>query len=61
MQMCQVVQDGLLKNVANSSFHLVTYNNWTIKVCILSRYISVVTNLTKVVLFAVGLSSKRKR
>ena len=46
-----------IKNVANSSFHLVTYNNCTLKVCILSRYTSVATNLTKVVLLEVALSS----
>ena len=45
------------KNVANSSFHLVTYNDCTLKVCILSRYTSVATNLTKVVLLVVSLSS----
>ena len=44
-------------NVANSSFHLVTYNDSTLKVCILSRYTLVATNLTKAVLFEVGLSS----
>ena len=45
------------KNAANSSFHLVTYNDCTFKVCILFRYTLVATNLTKAVLFEVGLSS----
>ena len=53
----QVVQGALIKqNVAKSSFHLVTYNNGTMKVCFLFGYASIATNLTKVVLFEVGLS-----
>ena len=53
----QVLQEPFIKgNVGNSSFHLVTHNNCTIKVYILSRYTSVATNSTKVVLFEVALS-----
>ena len=41
-------------NVTNSRFHPVKYHNWTKTVYILSAYISVATNLTKVILFGVG-------
>ena len=47
--------------MVKSSFHLVTYNNCTLKVYILSRYTSVATKLTKVVLFEVGLSDILKK
>ena len=40
--------------MTNLSFHLVKYDNWTKVVYILSRYIKVPTNLTKVVLFEVS-------
>ena len=53
----QVLQEPFIKgNVGNSSFNLVTHNNCSIKVYILSRYISVATNFTKAVLFEVTLS-----
>ena len=52
----QVVQEHFVKqNVPNSSFHLVVYKNYTIKIYILSRSILVATTLTKVILFEVGL------
>ena len=44
------------QNAAISSFYLFVYNNSTIKVCILSRYTWVATNLNIKVLFEVGLS-----
>ena len=51
----QVVQEPFIKrDVANSSFHLITY--CTITVHFLSRYGSVATNQTKVVLFELSLS-----
>ena len=51
----QVVQEPFIKrDVANSSFHLITY--CTITVHFLSRYASVATNQTKVVLFELSLS-----
>ena len=53
----QVLQEPFIKgNVGNSSFNLVTHNNCSIKVYILSRYISVATNFTKAVLFELTLS-----
>ena len=42
--------------MANSSFHLVSYKNCTIKFYILFRYTSVAPNSIKVVLFEAGLS-----
>ena len=53
----QVVQETFLKQkMHNSIFHLVWYNNSTIAVYLLffSRYTSVATNLTLVVLFEEG-------
>ena len=51
----QVVQELFIKrDLANSSFHLITY--CTITVHFLSRYASVATNQTKVVLFELSLS-----
>ena len=41
-------------NVTNSSFHPVKSHNWKKTVYILSTYIYVPTNLTKVILFVVG-------
>ena len=43
-------------NLANSSFYLDKYDNWTETVYILSRYTSLCTNLTKVVRFEAVLS-----
>ena len=43
--------EHLQKNVANSSFHLVRYDNWTKTVSIFSTYKSVATNIIKVALF----------
>ena len=42
--------------VTNSSFDGVKYHNWTKTVYILSIYIQIPRNLTKVTLFGVGLS-----
>ena len=42
--------------MTNSSFDLTKYDGWTKTVYILSRYTSVDTNLTKVVLFEAALS-----
>ena len=54
----QVLQGPFIEtNVTNSSFHPVKYHNWTKTVYILSTYIYVPTNLTKVILF--GLSSSK--
>ena len=51
----QVLQGPFIEtNVTNSSFHLVKYHNWTKTVYILSTYIEVPTNLTKLILFGVG-------
>ena len=51
----QVVQELFVKrDVANSSFHLITY--CTITEHFLSRYASVATKQTKIVLFELGLS-----
>ena len=51
----QVLQGPFIKtNVTTSSFHLVKYHNWTKTVYILSTYIEVPTNLTKLILFGVG-------
>ena len=51
----QVLQGPFIEtNVTNSRFQPVTYHNWTKTVYILSTYISVPTNLTKVILFGVG-------
>ena len=53
----QVLQEPFIKgNVGNSSFGLVSHNNCTGKVHILSTYTSVATNFTKAVLSEVGLS-----
>ena len=53
----QVPQEPFIKgNVRNASFGLVSHNNCTGKVHILSTYTSVTTNFTKAVLFEVGLS-----
>ena len=43
--------------MANSGFHLVTYNNGTIKVRILSRYTLVAMDIIKVLLPEVGFST----
>ena len=45
---------------AQFKFHLFKYKDWNIKSYILSRYTSVATTFTKVVLFQVGLSGIRK-
>ena len=53
----QILQEPFIKrNVGNSSFDLVSHNNCTGKVHILSTYTSVATNFTKAVLFEVDLS-----
>ena len=53
----QVLQGPFTETiVTNSSFHLAKYHNWTKTVYILSRYIYVSTNLSKVVPFEVGCS-----
>ena len=53
----EVLQGPFIKtNVTNLSFYLVTHDNWIKKDDILSRYTSVATNLTKNVVFEVGLS-----
>ena len=50
----QVLQGSFIEtNVTNSSFHPVKCHNWTKPVYILSTYIQVPTNLTKVILFGV--------
>ena len=54
---CQVLQELFIKrHVGNSSFDLVTHNNCTISIYILSRYRSVATNFIKVVFFEGPLS-----
>ena len=53
----QVLQEPFIKrNVGNSSFDLVSHNNRTGKVHILSTYTSAATNFNKAVLFEVVLS-----
>lgn len=53
----QLVQEPLIKKyAANSSFHLITCNNYTIKVYFLTRDTSVATNRTKVVRFELSSS-----
>ena len=52
-----VLQELFIKrHVVNSSFDLVTHNNCTISIYILSRYRSVATNFIKVVFFEGPLS-----
>ena len=51
----QVLQGPFIEtNVPNSSFHRVKYHNWEKTVYILSTYILVPPNGTKVTLFGVG-------
>ena len=53
----QLVQELLVKKyAANLSSHLITCNNYTIKVYFITRDISVATNRTKVVLFELSSS-----
>lgn len=53
----QLVQELLIKKyAANSSSHLITCNNYTIKMYFLTRDTSVATNHTKVVLFELSSS-----
>ena len=53
----QVLQGTYIKpNVTNSYFDLVKHDHWTKTFYILSRYTSVGTNLTHVVLFVAFLS-----
>ena len=57
-QGAQVLQGPFIgTRVTNSSFHSVKYHNWTKTVYILSTYIYVPTDLTKVILF--GLTSSK--
>ena len=54
-QSIQVLQGPFIEtNVTNSSFHLAKCHNWTKKVYVLSTYLYLPTNLTKVVPFGVG-------